>query len=155
MLYGSCLGARYFFREEFLSMLSYIWPIALVIFSNTVYQVCAKAMPTSINPLASLTVTYATGAVASGALYFALNREYTQLNWVPFVFGIALVGLEAGYIYAYKAGWQVSTAATVQSSFLAVSLLIAGFVLYREPISANKVLGLLICMVGLYFINKK
>ena len=142
-------------------MLSYIWPIALVIFSNTVYQVCAKAMPTSINPLASLTVTYTMGAVTSGALYFTINRdghllrEYTQLNWVPFVFGIALVGLEAGYIYAYKAGWQVSTAATVQSSFLAVSLLIAGFVLYREPISANKVLGLLICMVGLYFINKK
>ena len=70
-------------------MLSYIWPIALVVFSNTVYQVCAKSMPPSINPLASLTVTYATGAVASGALYFALNRggnllrEYNQLNWVP------------------------------------------------------------------------
>ena len=31
-------------------MLSYIWPIALVVFSNTVYQVCAKSMPPSINP---------------------------------------------------------------------------------------------------------
>ena len=142
-------------------MLSYIWPIALVVFSNTVYQVCAKSMPPSINPLASLTVTYATGAAASGALYFALNRggnllrEYSQLNWVPFVFGIALVGLEAGYIYAYKAGWQVSSAAIVQSSFLAVSLLLVGSVLFREAITLNKVLGVLICMVGLYFINKK
>lgn len=142
-------------------MLSYIWPIALVVCSNTVYQICAKAMPASINPLASLTVTYTTGAVTSAALYFALNRggsltrEYAQLNWVPFVFGIALVGLEMGYIYAYKAGWQVNSAAIVQSSFLAVSLLIVGFALYREPVSMNKVLGVLICMVGLYFINKK
>ena len=141
-------------------MLSYIWPIALVVFSNTVYQICAKATPASINPLASLTVTYTMGAATSALLYFALNRggnllrEYTHLNWVPFVFGIALVGLEVGYIYAYKAGWQVSSAAIGQSSFLAVSLLIVGFALYREPISINKVLGVLICMVGLCFINK-
>ena len=39
-------------------MLAYIWPIALVVFSNVVYQICAKSMPRGINPLASLTVTY-------------------------------------------------------------------------------------------------
>ena len=26
-------------------MFSYIWPIALVILSNTLYQVCAKSVP--------------------------------------------------------------------------------------------------------------
>ena len=83
-----------------------------------------------------------------------LLREYANLNWVPFVFGVALVGLEMGYIYAYKAGWPVSAAAIVQSSFLAVALLVAGFFLYHEPISLNKVAGIFICMVGLYFINK-
>ena len=73
---------------------------------------------------------------------------------MPFVFGVALVGLEVGYIYAYKAGWPVSTAAIVQSSFLTVALLVAGFFLYHEPISLNKVAGIFSCMVGLYFINK-
>lgn len=141
-------------------MFSYIWPIALVVLSNVIYQLCAKETPAAINPLALLTVTYTMGAITSAVLYFTLNRggnllrEYANLNWVPFVFGVALVGLEVGYIYAYKAGWPVSTAAIVQSSFLTVALLVAGFFLYHEPISLNKVAGIFICMVGLYFINK-
>ena len=141
-------------------MFSYIWPIGLVVLSNVLYQICAKSTPDTMHPLASLTVTYAVGAVASGALYYALNRngniirEYSHLNWSPFVLGIVIVGLEVGFIYAYKAGWQVSTASVVQSSFLAVALLIFGFLLYHETLSVSKIIGVLICMVGLYFINR-
>ena len=83
-------------------MFSYVWPIALVVLSNIVYQICAKSVPEGMNPLASLTITYLVGAVASGTLYFALNRggnllhEYGRLNWAPIVLGIVIVGLEAG-----------------------------------------------------------
>ena len=45
-------------------MLSYIWPIALVVLANTFYQICAKATPEAMNPLASLTVTYTIAALA-------------------------------------------------------------------------------------------
>lgn len=141
-------------------MFSYVWPLALVVCSNVLYQICAKSAPQEMNPLASLTVTYTVGAVMSAVLYFALNRdgnllrEYARLNWAPFVFGAVLVGLEVGYIYAYKAGWPVSTAATVQAAFLAVLLLFVGFFLYQEAISLNKVMGIAICLAGLYFINK-
>jgi drug/metabolite transporter (DMT)-like permease len=140
-------------------MISYVWPIALVVLSNVVYQICAKSVPEGMNPLASLTVTYTVGAVTSGVLFLALNRhgslvrEYSKLNWVPFVFGIALVGLEVGFIYAYKAGWQVSTASIVQSSFLAVALLFVGFLFYREALTWNKIIGVVICLIGLVFIN--
>ena len=141
-------------------MFSYIWPIGLVVLSNIVYQICAKSTPQGIHPLAALTVTYLVGAVASGILYVVLNRggslirEYTHLNWAPFVLGIVIVGLEVGFIYAYRAGWQVSTAAVVQSAFLAIALLFVGFLLYHEALSVSKVAGVVICMVGLYFINR-
>lgn len=142
-------------------MLSYIWPLALVVLSNIVYQICAKSSPASMNPLASLTVTYAVGAVISGALYFLLNRggnllqEYRSLNWAPFVLGIVIVGLEVGFLYAYRAGWQVSTASIVQSAFLAVALVAVGVLLYHERVSWNKIVGIGICLVGLVFINMK
>lgn len=141
-------------------MFSYIWPIGLVILSNTVYQICAKSVPDKMNPFASLTVTYLVGAALSAVLYFLLNRggnlikEYTNLSWAPFALGISIVGLEVGFIYAYKVGWQVSTASIVQSAFLAVVLLLVGFFLYRESLSLNKIIGMIICLVGLYFINK-
>ena len=141
-------------------MFAYIWPILLVVLSNTVYQICAKSVPEGIHPLASLTVTYAVGAVVSAILYFALNRdgnllrEYSHLNWAPFALGLVIVGLEVGFIYAYKAGWQVSTASLVQSAFLAVTLIAVGLLLYREAITVNKVIGIVICLIGLFFINK-
>ena len=141
-------------------MFAYIGPILLVVLSNTVYQICAKSVPEGIHPLASLTVTYAVGAVVSAILYFALNRdgnllrEYSHLNWAPFALGLVIVGLEVGFIYAYKAGWQVSTASIVQSAFLAVTLIAVGLLLYREAITVNKVIGIVICLIGLFFINK-
>ena len=142
-------------------MVSYIWPILLVVLSNVVYQICAKSMPTDLNPFAALTVTYLVSAVMCGILYFVLNKhanlwkEYAKLDWVPFVFGIVLVGLEVGFVYAYKAGWQVSTASVVQSAFLAVALIFVGFFLYHEALTWNKLLGVAVCLAGLIILNLK
>ena len=142
-------------------MLSYIWPIALIVLSNTVYQICAKSVPEGMNPFASLTVTYLVGAAVSGILYYALGnhtgllKEYEKLNWAPIILGIVIVGLEAGYIFAFKAGWQVSTAQVVQSAILAGILLFVGWLLYREALTWNKIVGIVICLIGLVFINLK
>ena len=140
-------------------MFAYIWPIALVVLSNTFYQICAKSVPEGMNPLASLTVTYLVGAAVSCALYFILNRnasllrEFRQLNWAPFVLGIAIVGLEVGFIYAFRAGWQVSMAQIVSSSILAVILIFVGYLLYHEAITWNKIAGIIVCLAGLVLIN--
>ena len=99
-----------------------IWPIALVVFSNIIYHICAKGLPKDMNTMALL--------------------------------GISVVGLEVGVIYAYKAGWAVNTASIVQSVFVAVALIFVGAILYNEGINANKIIGIVICLVGLYFINK-
>lgn len=139
---------------------AYLWPIALVVLANVFYQICCKSVPGGIDPLASLTVTYLMGAVVAAVLFKLLRhggslvREYGKLNWAPFVLGLVIVGLEVGFIYAYKAGWPVSTASIVQSSFLAVVLLVVGLLVYKENITATKVVGMIICLVGLYFLNK-
>ena len=142
-------------------MMNYVWPMALVVFSNIIYQICAKSVPGKINPFASLTVTYLVAAAASAILFFVLGtegnilKEYEKLNWAPFVLGIVIIGLEAGWIYAYKAGWPVSTGFIVQSAFLASALLLVGFFLYHESMTWNKIVGVAICLIGLFFINLK
>ena len=142
-------------------MFDYVWPLGLVVLSNVFYQICAKSVPEGMNPMASLTVTYSVGAVVSVILYFALNRnanivsEFSKVNWAPFVLGLVIVGLEIGYIYAYKAGWQVSTAQIVQSAVLAVILIFVGRMLYKESVTWNKIAGILVCLGGLGLINMK
>ena len=143
-------------------MFSYLWPVVLVVFANVMYQICAKSLPGDIDPFASLTVTYLMAAAASGILFFTVNRgslnllqEYHKLNWVPFVFGLVLIGLETGFIFAYKAGWQVSTLSVVQNAFLAACLIGVGFLLYQEAVTWNKVVGIVVCLVGLGIINYK
>lgn len=140
-------------------MFSYVWPIALVVFSNTLYQVCAKSVPEGMNPLASLTVTYLIGAVVSCILYYALNRnadllrEFRLLNWAPVVLGIVIVGLEVGFIYAFRVGWQVSMTQIVSSAVVAVILIFVGYLLYHEAITWNKIAGIIVCLAGLVLIN--
>lgn len=140
--------------------MSYIWPVALIVASNVLYQVCAKGVPEGMDPFAALSVTYGVGAAVSLVFYFLMNRdgallrEYGQINWAPVVLGLVIVGLEVGYIFAYKAGWPVSTVATVQSAFLAIALLAVGALVYHEPVTRDKVLGVVICLVGLGFLNR-
>lgn len=140
-------------------MISYIWPLGLIILSNVFYQICAKSLPEKMDPLASLTVTYLVGAVASLILYFVLNKdtnliqEYRKLNWAPWVLGIVIVGLEVGTIYAYKAGWPISVMQIVQAAILAVILIFVGNILYKEGITWNKVVGIIVCLAGLGLIN--
>lgn len=140
-------------------MIAYLWPIALVVLSNTLYQVCAKSVPQGMNPFASLTVTYLISAVISCALYYLLNRnanllrELRMINWAPIVLGVVIIGLEVGFIYAFRAGWQIGTAQIVTSAMVAVLLLFVGWLLYHEALTWNKLLGIAVCVAGLVLIN--
>lgn len=136
-----------------------IWPIALAVVSNIVYHICAKSAPESVNPFASLTITYAVAALVALLLFFLLGngsliREVKQINWAAPVLGIVIVGLEAGFIYAYRLGWSVSVAQIAQCAALSVALLFVGALLYEEALTWNKALGILICLVGLRLITK-
>lgn len=140
--------------------MSYYWPIGLVIVSNVFYHICAKETSTSMSAFASLTVTYLTAAVACLIFYFIFNpggnliAEYKQLDWVPFVFGLCIVGLEIGSIYAYKLGWNINTANIVEAAGLAIALLIVGYFLFKEGITWTKLVGTGLFIGGIIFINK-
>jgi len=142
-------------------MFSFVWPLGLVVLSNVFYQIAAKSVSDKINPLASLSVSYIVGAVVSLILYYVLNKggnileEYTKINWWSIILGVVIVGLELGYIYMYRAGWPVSVAQIVQAAILAIILIFVGWGLYHEKITWNKVVGILVCLVGLYLINMK
>lgn len=140
--------------------MSLYWPIILAVFSDIFYQVCAKSTPKNLNPFASLTISYLIGAVVSGIIYFFVSggqniiTEWRNINWTTFILGIAIVGLEAGSIYMYKAGWNINTGYIVKSLILAIALIAVGYFLYKESVSMTKVVGIILCLFGLFLINK-
>ncbi|MBQ0001900.1 MAG: EamA family transporter [Treponema sp.] len=141
-------------------MFNLIWPAAIIIFSNIVYQICAKGIPEQMNTYASMTVTYAVATIFSALMFFVTTKgdnilhQFKLTNWATIILGIVITGLEVGFIYAYKAGWKVNTLATVTNAFLAIALIFLGFFMYKETITWSKVIGVLICLAGLWFIKR-
>ncbi|MDO4987860.1 MAG: EamA family transporter [Synergistes sp.] len=142
-------------------MLGYVLPIAVIVLSEVIYQMCAKSSPDGIDPFAVLVVTYGVGMVASLLLFYAVNRsenislfsEFGKINRSPLLLGLAIIGLEVGHIYAFRAGWQISTLSIVESSILAVILTFIGVFFYHEVLTWSRILGIAICTIGLIFIN--
>ena len=135
-----------------------ILPIVIIVTSNCFYNICAKSMPEGINAFGALVVTYLVGAVISAVFFLlaaaprGISGELTKLNWVPFALGIAIVGLEAGYVMLYRAGWALSTGALTANICLAVALLIVGVLLFQETITLKQLAGILVCAIGLFLI---
>ena len=136
------------------------WPIALAVFADMFYQICAKSTPETLNPFASLTITYLVGAAVSTGIFFltsggqSLLTEWKSINWTTFVLGLAIVGLEAGSIYMYKVGWNMNTGYIVKAMILGITLIAVGYFLYKEEFNMTKAAGIAVCLFGLFLINK-
>ena len=140
-------------------MWNMVWPLLLIVGSNCFYNICAKSMPEGTNTFGALTITYLVGAVLSAVLFVVSAKpaevfnEITKVNWTSFVLGLAIVGLEAGYVFLYRAGWKINNGALTANICLAIALLVIGYCLYRETISIKQVTGIIVCGAGLFLIN--
>ena len=140
-------------------MWNMLWPLILIVVSNSLYNICTKSMPENVNTFGALTVTYLVGAVLSAVLFVSsvgpakVVEGLHQVNWTAFVLGLSIVGLEAGYVCLYRAGWKVSNGALTANICLAIALLVIGFLLYKEAISPRQLLGIAVCGVGLFLIS--
>ena len=140
-------------------MLNMLLPLLLIVCSNCFYHICAKSVPENANTFGALTVTYLIGAAISAALFLRSVRfeaaltELGRLNWASYVLGIAIVGLEAGNVLLYRAGWKISAGSLVSNISLAVVLLFVGRFLFHEQITLRQIIGAVVCVTGLLLIT--
>lgn len=140
-------------------MWSMIYPILIIVAANTIYNICAKSTPKDINSFAVLSITYLVAAVLSFIMFFVTAKgknivtEFTKANWAPFVLGIVIVGLELGYILAYRNGWKMNTVSVTANITLAVILIFVAFLFYKETLTARQIIGVFVCAGGLALIS--
>ena len=102
----------------------YVFSIVLIVASNVLYNICQKSTPRGANPFSSLLVTYVTAAILTLCAFpFHKTDEgflqtFHGLNWTSIALGISIVGLELGYLMAYRAGWNISVGSLVANIFL-------------------------------------
>jgi drug/metabolite transporter (DMT)-like permease len=142
-------------------MFMYVFSIIIIVVSNILYNICSKSIPEKANPFSSLFITYITGAIITviAFKFYKTDKGFFQsfedLNWANIVLGFCIVGLEFGYIMAYRAGWNISVGSLVANIFLALMLIPVGILFYKEGFGLNKIFGIVLCIIGLIFINKK
>lgn len=135
-------------------------PIALIVLSNIIYNICQKSTPHGANPYVALLATYLTAALLTVIIYQFNKGEkgfwqaLGDLNWTSLVLGVAIVGLELGFLLAYRVGWNISLGSLVANSIVALALIPIGILLYHEGFEINKIIGVVLCLAGLILINK-
>lgn len=133
--------------------------ISLTIISNVFYHIIQKVTPQDANPVLSLGVSYVIAAVICFLLipFFPLKdgmrAELQRLNWTAIALALTLVGLEVGFLLAYRAGWIVSMGGLVSNATVSILLLPIGIVLFSDKLSATNVAGVLVTVAGLVLMN--
>ena len=137
-------------------MFSTWWPLLLVVLSSVGYQVGLKEVSGIGDPMISLMVTYLAASAVSFVIYFfqSLGKEsflrgVLSVNVSAMGLGLAIVGIEVGTLFMYRAGWAVNVAFVVANSLIVAALMLTGFLLYKEKLSLRQLIGVGISLAGI------
>jgi multidrug transporter EmrE-like cation transporter len=137
-----------------------LW-LSIAILCTVGYHLVLKVTPVGVNPLLSLMLTYALVTLVFGVILlvtpggFEWRQELRHLNWTALALAVVIVGLDLGFLYLYRGGFEVSLGALVTQSAAAMLLLVVGVAVFREKLSAANVAGLVLCLVGLWLVNRR
>lgn len=136
--------------------------LPLVVISVLLYHVTQKNIPQDTNPLIVVAAAYffAICVCLTGFFITSDSKKLTDLfraNNLFFValLGIAAIGIELGFLYAYRTGWKVSTTATTTGTFITIALAFVGVLWFKETLTVVNIIGIVLCIVGVIFINVK
>jgi len=137
------------------------WPIAIVILGNVLYHLGQRAIPRDANAVVATLAAYLVALVGTIATIPLLARDvqlgsaWRVLNWSTVLVGIGIVGVELGFLLAYRAGWVLGNASLTANVCVAVVLLAVGALVFREPLSATRLSGVAVCLFGLWLVTRK
>ena len=144
-----------------MSGINLLYPaILLTAVSTILYHVIQKSTPQEVNPMISLLISYLAAAAVCLVLVPCFSKgeslaaQLHKVNWTSFALGAAILGIEAGYLFAYRAGGNLSTTNLLSSSLVVVALLFIGYFAYHDQITAVKVAGIALCTAGIILITK-
>jgi uncharacterized membrane protein len=135
--------------------------MAILVLSVAVYQLAAKFVPTGLSSWHVFTIVYIIGGllcIVAGLLGTPKQSFWGTVrasNWAVIVLGFAVVGIETGYLLAFRAGWKLSLTGVFANVAAAALMLPVGILLLKERLSVVNVIGLVLAVVGLILITRR
>lgn len=132
-------------------------PILVIASSAAMYHASSKTLSSvSGNPWSLLALTYlfsflaTTGFALAGGPASSLKLVELRSAWpTAALLGLACVGIEGGYLLAYRWGWSVSHLFSLTSFTSTLAIFCVGLFLFKEAISVTTALGLALVLTGL------
>jgi drug/metabolite transporter (DMT)-like permease len=143
--------------------MNYFFAPILIVFGLVLYQVSQKSVDKDANPFVVITVAYFIGILAciAGFLLFPRQNDASlipmikTISWSALGIGIGAAVIEIGFLLAYRAGWNVSLLPLSVNVISVILLILIGLIIYRENLSIEKIIGILLCIGGLVLITIK
>ncbi|OAI43211.1 hypothetical protein AYO41_02585 [Verrucomicrobia bacterium SCGC AG-212-E04] len=139
----------------------YFFAMGLTVVANVAYHFCQKAISPNANPLVSLFFTYLSGMLITLVCIplfspgLQIGSAVKELNWATFALGFGIVGLELGFLLAYRAGWNLSLGALYSNTMVTVLLLPIGVLVFKETLTGRHWVGLALALSGLILLGYK
>lgn len=139
----------------------YYFSMFLAVIASIFYHLSQKSINESINPVVSMTVTYAVALILSLIAVFFFSDKATitvesfkQLNWASYTLGFAVFVLEIGFLLAYRNGWNINIAGLFCNVLTAIVLIFIGIYIFKEQLSLVNTLGIALSIIGLVLMQK-
>ena len=140
--------------------MNYFFPPMLIVLGLVIYQVSQKSTDQDANPFIVIIMAYLIGIAACVAGYFLIPRQDADLvpmmrtvGWSALGIGLGAAAIEIGFMLAYRAGWNLSLLPVSVNVCGAILLILIGLIAFRETLSVEKIVGVLLCIGGLVLIT--
>jgi drug/metabolite transporter (DMT)-like permease len=138
---------------------SYLVPLLVVIICNVCYHLISKNISSTTNTFIGLFITYGVACLISALAFLITSKNYfitevTKVSISNILLGLVVIGVEGGYILMYRGGWEISKGSLIANMCIAIILLIAGALVFKEGITIKKAMGISLCIMGIFLINK-
>lgn len=133
----------------------------MVILSTISYHLLIRSIVGNHeSPVTILLLVYITALIISFILFLYtgklnLHSLFSIKHiWKYLLIGLSVIGIELGYILAYRSGWNINSTALFSNTAVGVLIIPLGYVFFQEGLSINKTIGIVLCIAGLILINK-
>lgn len=140
------------------TMGAFALPLGITLLGNCLYHLTSREVSTQGAPFSILAIVYLFGCIAATLIAFSVESanaaSFGRILAAPWalLLAAAVLMIEVGFLFAYRAGAPISTSSLLVNASVAVILALVGVVALREPFSWKLLLGLALTIGGVILI---